>query len=526
MGAVKASDTLGQEPRTVKSRVLARAELAARPLCEVSLIMACMTGSQDPSSAPRLPPLVLSLSRTLQSAGGRAFLVGGWVRDLVAGRLGGGMGPGDSTEYDLEVYSLPAETVSRILSRFGSVNLVGESFAVYRVSPPRSPGEAPLSLDVSLPRRDSKVAPGHRGFAISGEPDLSFQEATRRRDFTVNAMLWDPLTSELLDFWGGEADLRARLLRAVDPATFVEDSLRVLRGFQFAGRLEFSIEPKTVELCRRMDLRDLPAERIWGEMEKLLLKARRPSLGLEWADRLGVVRQLFPELAALQGCPQDPEWHPEGDVWVHTLLCMDRAAEELEGLDEERRIAVMLAELCHDLGKPATTAVVDGRIRSHDHESAGIAPTLSVLDRLNIHTLNGYDLRAQVVQLVSHHLTPSHFHKNRERVGDGAFRRLARKLEPELLYRVSRADCRGRTGEFSTEAQEWFIEKVRSLGVERRPPAPILLGRHLLAMGLSPGPRVGEITRAVYEMQMDGRVTNLEEATAQARLLLEQTRVS
>ncbi|MCI0568318.1 MAG: hypothetical protein L0Z52_09050, partial [Acidobacteria bacterium] len=457
--------------------------------------MSGMMGRSERTSRPRIPPLVLNLSQALKSAGGRAFLVGGWVRDLVSSRLSGGSAPADSLEYDLEVYHLPAEKLSEVLGRFGNVNLVGESFAVYRVSPPHSAGGAPLTLDVSLPRRDSKVASGHRGFVVIGEPDLSLQDATRRRDFTVNAMLWDPLTSELLDFWGGEADLRGRILRAVDPATFVEDSLRVLRGIQLAARLEFAIEPRTAELCRRVELRDLPAERIWGEMEKLLLKARRPSLGLDWADRLGVVEQLFPELAALKGCPQDPEWHPEGDVWVHTLLCVDRAAEELEGLDKERRIAVMLAELCHDLGKPATTAVVDGRIRSHEHESAGVAPTLAILDRLNIHTLNGYDLRAQVVQLVSHHLTPSHFHKNRDRVGDGAFRRLARKLEPELLYRVSRADCRGRTGEFSTDAQEWFIEKVRSLGVERKPPVPILMGRHLLAMGLTPGPRVGEITR-------------------------------
>ena len=480
-----------------------------------------MTKRLDAALPPGVHPLILEVARALQGAGGRTFLVGGWVRDRVFGRLPGEKAPADSTEYDLEVYHLPAEKLSEVLGRFGPVNLVGESFAVYRVSPSLPPGAAPLTLDVSLPRRDSKVAAGHRGFAVSGEPDLPFQEATRRRDFTVNAMLWDPLASELLDFWGGEADLRARVLRAVDPATFVEDSLRVLRGIQLAARLEFEIEPGTVELCRRTELGDLPAERIWGEMEKLLLRSRRPSLGLEWADRMGVVDKLFPELAALKGCPQDPEWHPEGDVWVHTLLCLDRAAEELQGLDPERRIAVMLAELCHDLGKPATTAVVDGRIRSHDHESAGVAPTLSMLDRLNIHTLNGYDLRAQVVQLVSHHLTPSHFHKNRDRVGDGAFRRLARKLEPELLYRVSRADCRGRTGEFSTEAQEWFIEKVRSLGVQRKPPAPLLMGRHLLAMGIAPGPRVGEITRAVYEMQLDGRVTSLEEATTQARVLLE-----
>ena len=194
--------------------------------------------------------------------------------------------------------------------------------------------------------------------------------------------------------------------------------------------------------------------------------------------------------------------------------------EELEGLEKARRIAVMLAVLCHDFGKPATTALLDGRIRSYEHEAAGVAPTLTFLDRLNIHTLEGFDLREQVVQLVSHHLTPSHFHKNRERVGDGAFRRLARKLEPELLYRVSRADCRGRTGEFSTEAQEWFIHRVRSLGVERKPPAPLLMGRHLLAMGLQPGPLIGRITRAVYEMQLDGRVTNLEQAVAVAREIL------
>ena len=180
----------------------------------------------------------------------------------------------------------------------------------------------------------------------------------------------------------------------------------------------------------------------------------------------------------------------------------------------------MLAAVCHDFGKPATTAVVDGRIRSMEHEEAGVAPTHAFLDRLNIHTLGGFDLREQVVRLVALHLTPSHFYKNRERVGDGAFRRLAKKLEPELLYRVSRADCRGRTGEFDMDAQEWFIGRVRSLGVEKRPPGPILMGRHLLALGLLPGPRIGEITRAVYEMQLDGRVTDLEGALAAAKILL------
>src|SRR5256712_340901 len=201
-------------------------------------------------------------------------------------------------------------------------------------------------------------------------------------------------------------------------------------------------------------------------------------------------------------------------------MAIDQAKKEIDGLPKEKTLAVMLAVLCHDFGKPATTAVVDGRIRSYEHEGAGILPTRAFLDRLNVRTLQGYDLREQVVQLVAHHLTPSHYFKNRENVGDGAFRRLARKLEPDLLYRVSRADCLGRTGDFSTEAQEWLIGKVRALSVESRPPAPILMGRHLLELGLKPGPIIGRVTKAVYEKQLDGQVKNLEEATREARRLL------
>jgi tRNA nucleotidyltransferase (CCA-adding enzyme) len=459
-----------------------------------------------------LDPTLLEVARALAAAGGRAFLVGGWVRDYVAG----GRIPEPGPDYDLEVYHLPPDRLLQALRRFGAVNLVGESFAVYKVQP-REAGRP--ALDVSLPRRDQRVAPGHRGFAVKGEPDLSFEEATRRRDFTVNAMMLDPLTGEVIDPWGGRDDLARRVLRAVDPASFVEDSLRVLRAVQFAARLEFGIDPATADLCRSIELADLPAERLWGEIEKLLMRAARPSIGFDWMLRLGVVDRLFPELKALVGCVQEPAWHPEGDVWIHTLLALDVARREVAGLAYERELTVMLAVLCHDFGKPGTTAVVDGRIRSFDHEEAGVAPTVAFLDRLRVHTLNGYDLRAQVVALVGAHLSPSHFFKNRDNVGDGAFRRLARRLEPELLYRVSRADCLGRTGDFATDAQEWFIARVRALGVEERPPLPILLGRHLLEMGMQPGPEVGRIVRAVYEMQLDGKVGDLEAARRAAAAL-------
>jgi tRNA nucleotidyltransferase (CCA-adding enzyme) len=294
----------------------------------------------------------------------------------------------------------------------------------------------------------------------------------------------------------------------------------VLRAIQFAARLEFTLDDRTRALCREIPLDDLPAERIWGEFEKLLF-APRPSIGFALALDLGVVDRLWPELRALVGCEQEPEWHPEGDVWVHTLQVIDQARTRLDGLTRPEQIAVMLGAVCHDFGKPATTAFVDGRIRSMDHEEQGVAPASAFLDRLNVHSLDGYDVRQQVLGVTAQHLKPGSWHKVRDEVGDGAFRRLAQKVDLELLARVAKSDCEGRQpGRFDCSAMDWFLERARMLGVEHRPPAPILLGRHVLALGLTPGPRVGEILKAVYERQLDGTIVNLDEAIAAAKALL------
>jgi tRNA nucleotidyltransferase (CCA-adding enzyme) len=348
---------------------------------------------------------------------------------------------------------------------------------------------------------------------------MSIVEAARRRDFTVNAISWDPLADTYIDPFDGRGDLARRLLRAVDPGTFADDSLRALRAVQFAARFEFQLEDLTAELCRHLALDDLPPERIWGEFEKLLLQARRPSVGFQLAFDLGIIRQVLPEMLPLVGCEQEPEWHPEGDVWIHTLLVIDKARALNGDLDRPRLITVMLGAVCHDLGKPPTTTFLDGRIRSLDHEQAGVEPTVSLLDRLNVHTIDGFDVRAQVVGLVAHHLKPGAFRKANN-VSDGAFRRLAQKVDLELLARLARADCLGRTGNFDCSAMDWFIERARSLGVEHRPPAPLLLGRHLLALGLAPGPRVGEILRQIYEKQLDGEITSVEAGIDEARRLI------
>lgn len=447
--------------------------------------------------------LALAVARGVAAAGGRALVVGGWVRDRLLGRT--------AKDLDLEVYGLASADLRGCLSRFGPVNEVGESFAVFKVGP----------LDVSLPRRESKIGRGHRGFEVTGDPWLTPAEAARRRDFTINAIGWDPITGECVDPYGGRDDLERRRLRVVDAETFGDDSLRVLRALQFAARFDLTIDAPSAELCRRITLDDLPAERVWGEIEKLLLLAERPSTGLALGLDLGLIAKLFPECQALVGCPQEPDWHPEGDVWVHTLMVVDEARSRIGALPYPKQAAIMLGAVAHDFGKPATTVYIDGRIRSPGHEEAGVGPARAWLDHLNVHTLGGYDVRTQVLGLVAHHLKPGMWHKAGN-VGDGAFRRLAQKVDLELLALLAAADCVGRTGEFDCRAMDWFLQRARRLGVEHEPPAPLLLGRHLLALGLSPGPEVGRITRAVYELQLDGRVTTVDAAIETARAMIEE----
>jgi tRNA nucleotidyltransferase (CCA-adding enzyme) len=453
---------------------------------------------------------ILDLSRAVRDAGGRALLVGGCVRDALMG-----IPPKD---WDLEVYGVVPERLREILDQFGPVNVVGEAFTVYKLG---------SDVDVSLPRRERKSGRGHRAFVIEGDPSMSYVDASRRRDFTINAILQDPLTGEIIDPFAGRRDIEQGILRAVSAETFVEDSLRVLRAAQFAARFEFRVEPETVELCRSIDLSDLPAERIWGELEKLLLRAQRPSIGLGWLHALGVLEKLFPEIHALIDVPQDPEWHPEGDVFVHTRLTVDQARQTIDDLPYPRQVTVMLAALAHDFGKPPTTEFLEGRWRSRGHEAAGVPPAESFLTRLNVHTIDGYNVRNQVIALVREHLKPGEFFKKRDEVGEGAFRRLARRCEPDLLYRVAKADSLGRNAPwvpqekwYGSEAQDWFIQRAKELNVEQRPPEPLLLGRHLLGLGLEPGPRIGEITSAVYEMQLDGRVRTVDEAIAEAKKLV------
>lgn len=455
---------------------------------------------QDRASSSDLEGIAIearisAIARAVREAGGRAVVVGGWVRDHLLGV--------QSKDIDIEIFGLTPVGLESLLGEFGRVDMVGRAFAVYRV--------AGIDADFSLPRRERKRGRGHRGFEIEADPSLDFARASRRRDFTVNSIGLDPLTGELLDPHRGVEDLRSRVLRATDPERFAEDPLRGLRMVGFAARLAMQPDENLIALCRGLDLAALSGERIFDEFKKLLLRSRRPSSGLRLLETTGMV-VFFPELAALRGVPQDPKWHPEGDVWVHTLMAVDAAAGLL--LEGERKpevagddaLSLMFGTLCHDFGKPATTARIDDRIRSLDHSKRGMAPAREFLARMRAPKW----LIERIEVLVEHHLAPALYVRNGAKAG--GYRRLSRRLDAkgvslELLERLARADHLGRTtcealsGEF--EAGEIFLDRARKYGVERKAPGDVVSGRHLIDRGLVPGRDFGPILARCREIQDD-----------------------
>ncbi len=442
--------------------------------------------------------LVQDIAREVAAGGGRAFYVGGYVRDRLQGR--------PCYDLDVEVYRLPLPALQGILKRHGRVLAVGRAFGVLKLNPHDHPEQV---IDFSLPRRENLVGSGHRGFAITLDPDIIPAEACARRDFTINAMLMDVLSEELLDFFDGQGDLERNCLRHVSDA-FAEDPLRVYRLAQFAGRFAMEAHPDTLTLCRSMRLDELPAERVFAEFEKLLILADRPSLGLETARKAGILVQ-HPELAKLVGCPQDPEWHPEGDVWTHTLMSVDAAAGLRTG-DRSKDLALMFGALCHDLGKPDTTGVKGGRIVSPGHADAGVEPAGHFMERI----CKDKQLMQQVLDFVRFHLRPAEFYRVRDEIGDASIRRLALNVNLEDLVRLSRADHLGRTTPDALAndfpAGEWLLARGEQLAVKKEGPKPILQGRHLMERGWLPGPEMGRFLETAFQAQLDGAFTGISEA--------------
>lgn len=426
---------------------------------------------------------LLQVAQCLRAAGGRALLVGGCVRDGLLGI--------PAKDVDMEVYGLDADAVENALKPHFRLDTVGRAFGVFILKG--------LDIDIALPRRESRTGPKHTDFKVEGDPSMSPEEAAARRDFTLNAISGDPLTGDLLDPFNGVSDLRARRLRHVS-AAFSEDPLRVLRGMQFIARFDLKADPETVALCRGLSPQHLPMERLWEEWKKLLLKGQQISGGLRFLKDCGWLTH-FPELEALDGCAQDPKWHPEGDVWTHTGHCLDAYAAHRIG-DEWEDLVVGLAVLCHDMGKPETTYTADdGRIRSPRHDILGVPVAKRFLERLT----RQKKIFEQVLPLVEQHMRPLALY--RDGAGDSAIRRLAARVKRiDRLVRVAHADKNGRPPLRPDGDPEgrWLLEKTEALAIQDNAPKPILLGRHLVELNIKPGPQFGKILDRAYQEQLDG----------------------
>ena len=434
-----------------------------------------------------------NIIEAVTKSGGTCFEVGGCVRDSFLNAK--------SKDIDIEVFDISAETLMDVLKDFGKVCAVGASFGVIKLT--TDDGQ---DFDFSLPRRDSKVGLLHRDFKVEVDSTMTLREASSRRDFTINSISRNILTGEILDIFGGVDDLKNRTLRATSPA-FIEDPLRVLRGFQFAGRFDMDVDFDTANMCLDLidEFKHLSIERVWTEFHKWATKSTVPSKGLKFLHDTGWLG-LFPELRNLLCIPQDPVWHPEGDVWVHTLHVCDEAVRiaDRENLSEDDRLILVLSALCHDLGKPNTTEMIDGRWRSRGHCEEGVDLTRSFLESIGCPN----SVIKVVEPLVESHL----FHAS----GDftkRAVRRLALRLGDatiDQLLLLIEADMGGRPplkGGLSDNALK-LKALAEGMNVQKAPPKSIMGGKHLIQLGLFPSVEFGVILEQSFQAQLDGVFDN------------------
>ncbi|MFC1618108.1 CCA tRNA nucleotidyltransferase [Patescibacteria group bacterium] len=452
---------------------------------------------------------VAELAEKIKDAGGRAYIVGGFVRDYLLGEV--------SKDIDLEVYGLDLDKIKDTVQGSGKIDEVGRSYGVLKIFPGKG-----VDIDLVLPRRESKTGQGHKGFDINSDPNLPMHDAAKRRDFTMNSILADPLSGKVYDPFSGIEDIKNKTLRVTNEKTFKEDPLRVLRALQFAARLHLQPDEESQRIIREtvpMIKEEIDVDRFRAEWEKLLGRSSQPSEGMRLGRELGVYEELHPELAAIYEIPQNPEWHPEGDAWEHTMQVVDQMAEicQRENITDKERMLLMYAALGHDFGKATHTQLEDGQYKSHGHEKAGVDPVKSFLKNMRV----DHNTIAKVATLVEHHMRPSELykaeHEKKQPISDGAIRRLSQKISPatinELLL-VSEADHRGRepmTPEYRRDKMDidlddnflvgqWLRKRAADLKVADKPAEHLVTGKDLKKLGLKPGPIYTKIIQLADEL--------------------------
>ncbi len=447
-----------------------------------------------------LPKILEIILEELKNIGAIPIVVGGSVRDSFLGI--------SCKDYDIEIFEIDSiEIIEDTLKKFGSVKLVGKSFGVLTL---KVDG---YDFDFALPRTELKIGLSHQDFQITTNSKLSFKEAAIRRDFTINAIGYDYFKKEFLDPFDGINDLKNSVLRHINDETFIEDSLRVYRAVQFCARFNLTLDEQTFDLCKTIvknrELEHLPKERVFEEFKKLFLKSQKPSIGLNLLKELDVLK-YFPELKALIGCIQDEEYHPEGDVWIHTLMTVDELAKILKEQkieDEYRKLYLFYGILCHDFGKPFCTKEINGKITSHKHESLGVEPTISFLEKLT----NEKRFIEIVCSLVKNHLIP--FQLYLADSSQKAIKRLSLKVNIEDLCFVCLADCLGRDikdKDKCPKAINWVLQKAKELDIHNEPIKALIQGRDLIELGFKPSKKFKEILDFAFDLQIDDELSKDE----------------
>lgn len=431
-------------------------------------------------SANRNIDTARQIAKAVAERGGAVYYVGGFVRDRLMGL--------ESKDVDIEVHGVTAEQLEGILDGIGERLQMGRSFGIY--------GLKGCDIDIAMPRTETAVGRGHRDFRVEVDPFIGTKKAAVRRDFTVNAIMQNVLTDEIIDHFSGQQDLEKRIIRHVNDESFAEDALRVLRAAQFSARFGFCVAPETVELCRRIDLSQLSRERVFDETKKALLKADKPSVFFEVLREMGQLSVWFPEVEALIGVRQDSRHHAEGDVWTHTLLVLDAAAQYRDRVSDPT--GFMLSALCHDFGKAVCTSEANGRIHAYGHEKEGVPLAGSFITRLT----GEKALLKYVTDMVELHMKPGMM------ISDNSSIKSTNKLfdesvEPDDLIYLSSCDSRGSLPASGYELREKRL--LERLQIYRDYMSrPYVRGCDLVEAGLKSGVELGEVLSLAHKLRLAG----------------------
>ncbi len=455
----------------------------------------------------KYPPVLLEIAETILAENGKAILVGGCVRDSFLKM--------ESKDFDIEVFGIAnLYLLKNILSRFGSVSTVGKSFGVIKlkIDQYKNKVDKPFEVDFSFPRKDFKINAGHKGFETRFDPDMSYAEAASRRDFTINSIGYDLSSNTIIDPFDGQKDIKNKILRHINHS-FIEDPLRVLRAMQLSSRLNFRIAPETINLCRKVNISELPKERIFEEFKKLLLKSEKPSTGIKYAYLLGIT-DMFQSLKDLANIPQSILERSECNLWDHTLMTLDRMSEYKTG-NEKKDIILMLAALCHNMGKEMKIEYITEFYKRCGYDKYGLMPVKLFLSKL---TNEKYIIK-EVLMLIKYSYKPFqlYFNTNNQDKYDSILRKLSMKLPIEDLIKLARASCHGSDmsgsdDETASEIEEQITGRMKVLNLTTKSIKPILTGAHLKKTGIKAGPVMGRLLKEAFARQLDGKITTIQEA--------------